>query len=103
STSCLVCEREGGHRPELARQLSETEVDLIVAGVSGSGEEVSRFDAEQERLHLARDERDGHRLLLVSKPNAVIGADCDRQRKELSLLRRRRDRTGNRADGRPAG
>ncbi len=60
STSSLVDEGERRHRPELARQLSETQVDLIVAGVRGSNEETPRFDPEQERFHLAGNQRNGH-------------------------------------------
>ncbi len=99
----LVLEAEGGHGDELARQLAQAEVDLVVAGVCGAGDEMAGFDAEQDRLHLARRHRNCDRLLAGSDPQPVVVAHGDRHGQQLTLLRRRGDGAGHRTQRRPAG
>src|SRR5260370_28392997 len=83
----LIDEIEGRHRDELARKLSQAEVDLVVAGISGAGYQLPSLEAEQERLDLARDDRDRHRLLIAAQPDAVASAHSHRQGQTVALLR----------------
>jgi len=86
----LVLQAEGGHGDELARQLAEAEVHLVVARVGGARDELACVDAEEDGLDLSRahDHRQG--CLFGAQAHTVVCAHRDRQRQELALGRRRR-------------
>ena len=99
--SGLIDESEGRHGDELARELTETEVHIVVAGVDRTGHEPARVDAQQERLQAPRADADCDARCVVAESNVVVGADRQSARDELGLARRRRYAAGHGSDRHP--
>src|SRR6202022_2324736 len=58
----LIDKVEFGHRNELAGELAEAEIDLVVACIDRARDEMTGIDSEEQRLDPAW--RDGHRAAL---------------------------------------
>src|SRR2546428_12909679 len=91
-------EVEPWHRNELARELSQPEVDFIVARVDGTRDQVARLDAQQQRLDQAGLDRDGNALYVTPKPDVVVAAHRERQREQVMLIRGGGEATRNDTD-----
>ena len=99
--SRLVDEGEGRHRNELAGELAEAEVHVVVAGVDGAGDEPSPIDAEQQRRHAAGGDVDRDGVCVIAKPHMVVHADRQRARDQLRLVGCGGHAAGDAPDGDP--
>src|SRR5206468_9880388 len=87
---------------ELAGELAEAEVELIVAGVSGARDEPPALDADEDWLHLPRGHMDVDLRDVVAEADARVRAGGHRHGEQLALVWRRGYRAGNHADRGPA-
>ncbi len=85
----LVQQPERRHGDELARELTEAEVQLVVAGVGGAGDEPSALDADEYRLDLRRGHLDVDRRDVIAEANAGVRAGRHRHGEQLALVGRR--------------
>jgi hypothetical protein len=98
----LVLKAEWRHRHELAGQLAQAKIHLVVAGVCGARQETSPLETEEDRLDLPCCHHDRQSRLVVADTHAVVRADRHRQRQQLALVWRGRDCARNLAECGPS-
>ncbi len=99
---CLVDQVETRHGDELARQLAEAEVYVVISGVDRARQQPARLDSEQQRFDLARGDRHRHRRRVVAHAHTVVAPGSQRHAQQLALARGGRLESGSDVAVRPA-